>query len=283
MNRVHLAPRTLLRSGLVLRSVVGHKILSSRRLLSTAGKIIYTSPAEKPVRLLKLFCVSGTAVTFAAAPLLMLIDSSLPMVARVTALAFATFGTGSTTVFVARYFSGYVSSIYKDADTGDLVFSTSTLFLRPRLTTVYDKSFLVPSDRPGAKFALAEHVNGTGADGAEETIAQTTDADGRVLGRWIVRWDKGIGRCRAAGNVVRCACFSPRCGITNFAPEQRLPAARGDAQRANYWDEMTGYSSGGAGPALALGRSKNTMHIPRTLDLRLSRCLKDRALNKLKV
>lgn len=176
----------------------------ARRWLSSSGKVIYTSPTEKPVRLLKIFCVSGTAVTFAAAPLLMLIDSTLPMVARIAAIGFATFGTGSTTAFVARYFSGYVSSIKRNPDTRELVFSTSTLLLRPRLTTVYDDSFLVPSERPGAKLALADHVNGNGAEGTEETIAQTTDDKGRVLGRWIVRWEKGgVGRCQPAGNVVR--------------------------------------------------------------------------------
>ncbi|KZV97847.1 hypothetical protein EXIGLDRAFT_832595 [Exidia glandulosa HHB12029] len=180
--------------------------LLTRRLLSAKpaeSQIIYTSPTEKPVRLLKLFCVSGTALTFLASPLLLFADASLPLVARLTAIAFATLGTGSTTAFVARYFGGFVSFVRRDPQTGDLTFATTTLLLKPRLTTVYDKAFIVPAERPGAKYSLAEQVAGEGEDGAEETVAQTTDAEGRVLGRWIVRWEQGVGRCRAAGEVVR--------------------------------------------------------------------------------
>jgi len=38
--------------------------------------------------------------------------------------------------------------------------------------------------------------------GAEETVAETLDGSGRVLGRWIVTWaENGEGSCRAEGRV----------------------------------------------------------------------------------
>ena len=38
--------------------------------------------------------------------------------------------------------------------------------------------------------------------GAEETVAETLDGAGNVLGRWIVAWgENGEGSCRAEGRI----------------------------------------------------------------------------------
>lgn len=79
---------------------------------------------------------------------------------------------------------------------------------------MYDSAFLVPTSRPFAKWELAEafklspaEVEAELAKGAlpkEETVAETMDKSGGVIGRWIVRWDvNGEGICQEIGQVSR--------------------------------------------------------------------------------
>jgi len=43
-----------------------------------------------------------------------------------------------------------------------------------------------------------------GAPGTQETIAETMDSKGEVLGRWIVTWgENGAGECTSTGSVIR--------------------------------------------------------------------------------
>ncbi|PPQ80036.1 hypothetical protein CVT26_011482 [Gymnopilus dilepis] len=94
--------------------------------------------------------------------------------------------------------------------------TTYTLTLQPRITKVYDPSFLIETRRPLAKWELADRIvltqnrtdavgtNVHPAAGQEETVAETRDAKGEVLGRWIVRWEEGgVGTCHEVGHVVR--------------------------------------------------------------------------------
>lgn len=77
------------------------------------------------------------------------------------------------------------------------------------MTQVFDPAFVVPTKRPFAKWELAGLVllppdlrNTT--PGQEETVAETVDARGHVLGRWVVKWGEGgEGTCREVGTVVR--------------------------------------------------------------------------------
>lgn len=40
--------------------------------------------------------------------------------------------------------------------------------------------------------------------GQEETVAETMDKNGRVLGRWVVTWGEGgEGICHQVGSVIR--------------------------------------------------------------------------------
>lgn len=88
------------------------------------------------------------------------------------------------------------------------------------LYQVYDPSFLIETRRPLAKWELAEKIRltpsrtdavGTNvhpAAGHEETVAETRNEKGDVIGRWVVKWDEnGSGTCHEVGYVVKCAVF----------------------------------------------------------------------------
>jgi hypothetical protein len=85
--------------------------------------------------------------------------------------------------------------------------TTLTLTLAPRATRVYDPAFLGDTSRAFARWELARSVqlppeDAGGVRPGEETVAETLDAAGNVLGRWIVTWDKnGEGSCRAEGHI----------------------------------------------------------------------------------
>lgn len=87
-----------------------------------------------------------------------------------------------------------------------------TLALSPRCTRVYDSDFLVETQRPFAKWELAKEVAlPTPEDGSplpvagkEETIAETFDSSGKLIGSWVVKWGtNGEGDCREIGKVER--------------------------------------------------------------------------------
>ena len=41
--------------------------------------------------------------------------------------------------------------------------------------------------------------------GKQETVAETMDHTGKVIGRWVVTWgENGEGVCHEAGTVIRC-------------------------------------------------------------------------------
>jgi hypothetical protein len=86
--------------------------------------------------------------------------------------------------------------------------TTLTLTLSTRRTRVYDPVFLCDTPRAFARWELARRVqlppeDATGVrPGTEETVAETLDGAGQVLGRWIVTWgENGEGSCRAEGHV----------------------------------------------------------------------------------
>ncbi|KAI0002224.1 hypothetical protein BJV74DRAFT_794010 [Russula compacta] len=88
--------------------------------------------------------------------------------------------------------------------------TTLTLSLSPLTTRVYDPLFLGDTTRAFARWELAPRVQLPPEDaagvrpGAEETVAETLNGAGAVLGRWIVTWgENGEGSCRAQGRVER--------------------------------------------------------------------------------
>jgi len=86
--------------------------------------------------------------------------------------------------------------------------TTLSLTLSPRTTRVYDPAFLGDTTRGFARWELAQRVQLPREDaasvrpGTEETVAETLNGAGDVLGRWIVTWgENGEGSCRAQGRV----------------------------------------------------------------------------------
>ena len=86
--------------------------------------------------------------------------------------------------------------------------TTLTLTLSPLTTRVYDPAFLCDTTRAFARWELARSVQLPSEDavgvrpGSEETVAETMDGAGNVLGRWIVTWgENGEGSCRAEGRI----------------------------------------------------------------------------------
>ena len=90
--------------------------------------------------------------------------------------------------------------------------TTLTLGLRERITSVYDTSFLKETSRAFAKWELAERVVVEGKEqreravaGTQETVAETVDAKGGLVGSWVVTWgENGEGTCKQVGKVKRC-------------------------------------------------------------------------------
>jgi hypothetical protein len=96
-----------------------------------------------------------------------------------------------------------------------LQMTTLTLGLHERITNVYDTSFLKETSRAFAKWELADHIKLEGKElqqravaGTQETVAETTDAKGGLVGSWVVTWgENGEGTCKQIGKVNRYALF----------------------------------------------------------------------------
>ncbi|KAI0042570.1 hypothetical protein FA95DRAFT_1564219 [Auriscalpium vulgare] len=205
---------------------------------TTDTNVLYSGPLTKTFRHLKLFSLTSLGLSCTLTPFLFVIPSGLPFSAR-AALAITALGTsGISTALVAWCGRPYVTAIrrlpaaptptptpttpingappthpapsHNDYAPAGVELQTLTLALRPLATRVYDPVFLADTERPFAKWELAGAVQlpaedvGSVEEGEEETVAETIDRQGEVVGRWIVRWGKdGDGFCRGEGDVVR--------------------------------------------------------------------------------
>ncbi|KAI0696685.1 hypothetical protein C8T65DRAFT_663438 [Cerioporus squamosus] len=185
---------------------------------------VYHGPLTNTYRRLKIFSLSTLSLTFALTPLIFVIEttSSVPVVARFALAGMAMAASGVSTSLVAWVGRPYVATLRwlkpegtQAAGSGNAVeMTTYTLAWHQRVTTVYDTAFLVPTSRPFATWELAEgfklpdaEVESARAEGLiprEETIAETRNKAGELLGSWVVSWDEnGVGTCRQVGKVVR--------------------------------------------------------------------------------
>ncbi|KAH8087814.1 hypothetical protein BXZ70DRAFT_1002129 [Cristinia sonorae] len=147
--------------------------------------------------------------------------SGLPLVARLALASIALSTSGVSTALVGWCGSPYVSTLrWLPATDGAthatevVEMTTHTITMQPRVTKVYDAGFLVPANRPFASWELAEafrlppaeaeQERANGMLPREETVAETLDAKGKVVGRWIVEWaEDGTGTCQGTGSIVR--------------------------------------------------------------------------------
>ncbi|KAJ7270044.1 hypothetical protein B0H12DRAFT_822152 [Mycena haematopus] len=181
-------------------------------------KVVYRGPLTATFKRLKVFSLSSLTLCLTMAPVMFAIETSLPFSARVFLAATAVGTSCVSTAVIAWAGRSYVTALRltKSPTTDEIEqveLTTLTLRLRPRITRVFDPLFVVPIDPPSgfAKWELAQLVllppdmrATPPAPGTEETVAETTDAHNRVLGRWVVRWgENGEGACREEGRVVR--------------------------------------------------------------------------------
>ncbi|KAF8963668.1 hypothetical protein BDZ97DRAFT_988036 [Flammula alnicola] len=182
---------------------------------------VYTGPLNSAFRRLKIFSLGSFGLSLTLTPFLFLIESGLPMNARFALATIALGTSGLSTSLVAWCAKPYVTTMRRcrpdemgSAEEVELM--TYTLTLRPRITMVYDPSFLIETRRPLAKWELAEKIHltanrtdavGTNVHpepGQEETVAETRNEKGDVIGRWVVKWEEnGAGTCHEVGHVVR--------------------------------------------------------------------------------
>lgn len=199
---------------------------------SISTNVVYQGPLSRAFRSLKIFSLTSLGLASALTPFMFVIDTSLPNIARAALAITAMSTSGISTALVGWCGQPYVTTIRtlgvsqdsavknssgpQEAQTTSplegIQLETLSLTLKPRFTSVYDTSFLSETKRPMAKWELAESVVvpqnpteiGPGVP-SEETIAETMDAQGRVLGRWIVSWneDGTKGVCRGEGKIQK--------------------------------------------------------------------------------
>ncbi|TFK44934.1 hypothetical protein BDQ12DRAFT_579798, partial [Crucibulum laeve] len=178
----------------------------------------YHGPLATTFRRLKTFSLAGLTLTTTMVPFIFIVESNLPATARL-ALASMAIGTSVFSTAVLGWSSKpYVTTLRRLTPTENggaegLEMTTFTWRLQERNTRIYDPTFLVATERPLAKWELAESVilsNSSGDEtrsispGQEETVAETMDKAGKILGRWIVTWgNNGEGTCRQVGDIVR--------------------------------------------------------------------------------
>ena len=235
--RQHIHTRTTARNA---PSQTSHRtVASSTASLSTVPKaealrplsdyddptVIYIGPLTQTFRRLKIFSLSSLALAGSLSPFIFIVESSLPSTARVALAATALATSGVSTALVSWCGKPYVTTLrrlssptstqqqhtthsHNENAPAGIELTTLTLALTPRTTRVYDPAFLSDATRAFARWELAQSVLLPPEDaasvrpGTEETVAETLDSAGKVLGRWIVTWgENGEGSCRAEGRI----------------------------------------------------------------------------------
>ncbi|PPQ63041.1 hypothetical protein CVT24_005987 [Panaeolus cyanescens] len=197
------------------------KTIETQETVTASGDSTYEGPLAQTFRRLKLFSLASFGLSSALAPFMFIVESGLPPSARFALAGIALGTSGLSTGLVAWCAKPYVNKMYThrpDAPGAaeELELITSDLFLRPITTKVYDPSFLIETRRPLARWELAPQIVLTASraqeaginvhptPGSEETVAETRNQAGDVLGRWIVKWgENGHGVCHEAGRVNR--------------------------------------------------------------------------------
>jgi len=184
-------------------------------------QVAYHGPLAQTFRRLKIFSLSSLALSCIMTPFIFIVESSLPISARIVLATTALTTSGVSTALVGWSGYPYVVDLRRltPAENGGIEgieMTTLTLMLRRLTTRIYDADFLVETRRPFAKWELAEEIQlpssseepvmaaKAGAPGQVETVAETLNAKNEVVGRWVVKWGEGgAGSCKAVGKVVR--------------------------------------------------------------------------------
>lgn len=183
--------------------------------------VSYHGPLTQTFRRLKIFSLASLGLTFSMTPFLFIVESSLPLSARIFLTATAISTSSISTALVSWCGAPYVVDLrplarVENEGIEGIEMTTLTLTLKKLTTRVYDSDFLVETTRPFAKWELPLAIQlpppdediitagKAGAPGDEETVAETLNDKGKVIGRWIVKWGEGgTGSCRGTGKVLR--------------------------------------------------------------------------------
>ncbi|KAG5637722.1 hypothetical protein H0H81_003432 [Sphagnurus paluster] len=135
------------------------------------------------------------------------------MSARIALASIAVGTSGISTALVGWCGQPYVTTLRhltpeENGGAEGIEMTTQNLLLTPRITRVYDPTFLIETKRGFAKWELADKLvlpsDKTVEPGTEETVAETMDKDEKVLGRWVVKWGEGgEGTCHEVGKMIR--------------------------------------------------------------------------------
>ncbi|KAH7875456.1 uncharacterized protein C8R40DRAFT_1104240 [Lentinula edodes] len=189
--------------------------------------LVYNAPLTSTFRRLKIFSLASFSLSCSLAPLIFIIESQLPFFARTCLAGLAVGTSGVSTGLIAWVGRPYVTTLRRiDSNDGGamgLEFTTANWRLQTRITRVYDTSFLTNTDRPFAKWQLDDELvlpssttpssTPYARPNSEETVAETFDRYGNVLGSWVVTWgsqksesgkeENIVGKCRAVGHVIK--------------------------------------------------------------------------------
>ncbi|KAK0454538.1 hypothetical protein EV421DRAFT_1896456 [Armillaria borealis] len=177
---------------------------------------VYHGPLSNTFRRLKLFSWTTLGLTSTISPFMFVIESNLPASARLSLATIAVTTSAASTAIVGWVTHPYVTTLRRleppnPGGVPEIEMTTYSLALKPRITRVYDPDFIIDTSRPFAKWELAKSVAlpverrpTIPVTGSEETVAETMDSNGEVIGSWVVRWaENGEGTCRSIGSVVR--------------------------------------------------------------------------------
>jgi len=179
---------------------------------TSTPEVVYQGPLTNTFRRLKIFSLSSLTLSTALAPLIFVVEApGIPLSARFALAGIAMTTSGVSTALIAWCGSPYVTKLQRIEEERALRMTTLTLGLHERITSVYDTSFLKETSRAFAKWELADHVKleveeqqQRAVVGTQETVAETTDAKGGLIGSWIVTWgENGEGTCKQIGKVNR--------------------------------------------------------------------------------
>ncbi|KAG8776168.1 hypothetical protein FRC16_004603 [Serendipita sp. 398] len=192
----------------------------------TSQLLEYDGPLTQTYGRLKAFSLTSLALAAGVTPLMFIIDSSVSTGGRAMLGLTALSTSGLSTALIAWAGKSYVTKLRVVEEPGTrLRFTTKNVFLRERITTVYDPLFLEPAEEYLTKVRLKksvripmEEVKRLGMnlnDGMEETVAETTDSKGNVKGWWEVHWRREgsagfVGECRGAGSIISAFNIDPK-------------------------------------------------------------------------
>jgi hypothetical protein len=184
--------------------------------LDNAPLYQYSGPLTETWKRLKLFSFASLGLAAAITPFFFILESTVPMAGRAMLGSVAIASSSLSTALIGWCAAPYVTSLTVGHD-GAIKFTTKSFFMKSLETTVYDKGFLRPATRYMAHWQLAKAIRLSNEederaiagleDGKEETVAETRNEKGDVLGWWAVRWrregDNYVGECTGSGSIVQ--------------------------------------------------------------------------------